>query len=182
MTIDLRNEGSDFRNYLCQTIDNHVRAGKAKPAMVHFGFSFDQEGWIIAFFDMRKNAARDGEWTTHLLPEMMLPRPNWHEASDLSDLRALILIGTDGKEVRQWTEFPDLGTFAQILGDFLRSSVTAFTDEGVFAPLIGAEKLEFCIEEFTGLYGWPVNTELLRLAELLKLSGNDPNPNIVESA
>jgi hypothetical protein len=173
MIIDLRAEMADFREYVSRLINEHVRRGDPKPGMIHFGFTFDQDGWVNAYLDTRTNASRDGEWTTHLKPETLLPRPHWYEASEIGNLGGLVLIDIKGKESQEWTANPTFKNLANILGEFLRSSVSTFEAEGIFQPLLGLQKLNFSIEEFTGLYGWPIDPEVAKLVEALKLSGRD---------
>jgi hypothetical protein len=173
MTIDLREDILAFRNYIRHVVGEHIQAGKPKPAMIHFGFTFDQDGWIKAYLDTRPNASRDGEWTVHLASETLLPRPRWYEASELSDLRSVNLIGIDGENLAEWSAHPDLQGFANVLGDFIKYSVAIFIDEGLFQPLLGTEQLKYCVEELIGLYEWPVDPEIAKLAESLKLSGGE---------
>jgi hypothetical protein len=165
MTIDLRQDYLDFKSYICRLIDEYVRAGKPKPALIHFGFTFDQDGWILAYFDNRTNASRDGQWTTHIAPETVLPRPHWYEASELSDLCMVNIIGVGGEKVIEWSAHPDLPTLANILGDFIQSTVASLLNEGIFRPILETDRLQYCVEEFTGLYGWPVNPEIAKLAQ-----------------
>ena len=170
---------ADFRAYVSQLIDVHVQKGNPKPGMIHFGFTFDQDGWVNAYLDTRPNASRDGEWTIHLQPKTLLPRPHWYEASELSNLRDLVLIGTNGNESQEWAASPTLQKLADILGEFLRSSVSTFEVEGLFQSLVGLQKLNYCVEEFTGLYEWPIDPELAKLLESLKLSSQDSRSHIV---
>ena len=165
----------DFRAYVSRVIDDHIQRGNLKPGLIHFGFTFDQDGWVYAYLDTRANASRDGEWTTHLQPKTLLPRPHWHEVSELSNLRDLVLIGTNGNESQEWAANPTLEKLAYILGEFLRSSVSTFEAEGLFQSLVGLQKLNYCVEEFTALYEWPIDPELVKLVEALKLSGHDSN-------
>jgi hypothetical protein len=173
MIIDLRADLADFRDYVCRLINEHVRRGDPRLRMIHFGFTFDQDGWINAYFDTRPNASRDGEWTTHLRPDLLLARPHWYEASELGNLGDLILIDTEGKELREWPANPTIQKLASFLGEFLRSSVSSFEAQGLFQRLLGQQKLNYCVEEFTGLYGWPIDPEVAKLGESLKLSGHD---------
>ncbi len=170
---------ADFRTYVSQLIDEDVRKGSPKPGMIHVGFTFVQDGWVNAYLDTRPNASRDGEWTTHLHPKTLLPRPDWYEASELSNLRELVLIGTSGNESQEWTANPTRQNLAHILGEFLRSSMSTFEAEGVFQPLVGPRKLNYCVEEFTALYEWPIDPEIAKLVESLKLSVQDSSPDIV---
>jgi hypothetical protein len=170
---------ADFRAYVSRLIDEHVRTGDPKPGMIHFGFTFDQDGWVNAYLDTRPDASRDGEWTTHLQPKTLLPRPHWYEASELSNLRDVVLIGTNRNESKEWVANPTLQNLADILGEFLRSSVSTFEGEGLFQPLVGLQKLNYCVEEFTGLYGWPIEPKVAKLVESLRLSGQDSSSRIV---
>ena len=178
MTIDLRVEMIEIRNYVSRVVAKHLEAGKAKPAMIHVGFTFDQAGWIFVYLDTRPNASWDGEWTTHLEPETLLPRQHWYEASELPNLGELVLIGTDGNHVPEWSESHDLQKLANILGQFLTSAVATFENEGIFQPLLGSTKLKYCVEEFSGLYCWPLNPELAKLVESFRRSCNS-SPRIV---
>ena len=179
MTIDLRSDMADLKDYLSRLVNEHVQERKLNPGMIHFGFTFDQDGWVNAYLDTRPNPTRDGDWTTHIEPKTILPRPHWHEASELSNLRTLVLIDTKGNEVQEWATNPTLQMFAHILGEFIRSSISTFETEGLFQPLLGSKKLNYCIEEFTGLYGWPIDPEIAKLVESLKLTGHDSNSHIV---
>lgn len=173
MIIDLRSDLADFRDYVSRLIDEHVRKGGPKPGMIHFGFTFDQDGWVNAYLDTRPNASRDGEWTTHLQPRTLLLRPHWYDASELSNLRDLVLIGTNGNELQEWAANPTLQNLANILGEFLRSSVSTFEAEGLFQPLLEPQKLNYSVEEFTGLYGWPIDPNVAKFVESLELSGHE---------
>jgi hypothetical protein len=169
MTIDLREDFSALRNYVSQVVVKHLEKGKPMPRMIHFGFTFDQDGWISAYLDTRPNASRDGEWTKHLVPETLLPRPLWYEASELSDLSAVNLIGMEGERMPGWSSHPALQNFANILGDFIKLSVATFDKESLFRRLLDGEQLIYCVEEFTGLYGWPLAPEMSRLADSLRI-------------
>jgi hypothetical protein len=179
MVIDLRADTLDFKNYLSQMVDEHNRKSRPTPGMIHVGFTFDQDGWVSAYLDTRPNANRDGEWTVHLQPETLLPRPRWYEASELNDLGNLILIGHDGSESLKWRQNPTIQNLAWVFGEFLRSSVSTFEVEGLFKSLIGNEKLNYCVEEFTGLYGWPMNPKVVKATQSIKLSGNNTGAHII---
>jgi len=179
MTIDFRTETEDFRNYLAQRIKEHLAARGPSPTLVHVGFTFDQAGWIIVYFDTRPNAIRDGEWTTHIDTQLLLERPHWYEGSEFQNLGDMHLLDCEGNELQSWSANPSLQEFANILGDFLRTSVMKFESENLFQPLIDSRRLEFCVEEFTGLYGWPVDPEIAKLVESLKFSGQDSSSHIV---
>lgn len=168
MTIDLRDDFLAFRAYICRIIEEHIQAGKTKPKMIQFGFTFDQDGWIIAHLDTRPNASVDGEWTRHITPETFLHRPQWHAAAELSDLHDLDLIGISGEMAAEWSGNPNLQLLADIFGIFLKSSVTIFIDEGIFRPLFESKKIDYCIEEFTGLFCRPLDPEKVKFAELLR--------------
>jgi hypothetical protein len=160
-------------------IEENIQTKGPVPKMIHFGFTFDQDGWINAYLDSRPNASRDGAWTNHLDPSKLLRRPDWYEASELRDLHALTLINVDGKELQEWDQNPSLQNLARILGEFLRSCVSTFEAEGLFGKLLGIQKLSYCVEEFTGLYSWPIDPEIARFAESLKLSIKDSSSHIV---
>jgi hypothetical protein len=179
MVIDLRVDLVDFRDYVCQRIDQHIRESHPKLGMIHFGFTFDQDGWVNAYFDLRPNACRDGEWTARIEPKTLLSRPHWYRASELTNLRDLVLIGTNGNELPEWAANPSLQNLASILGEFLRSSISALEREGLFQPLTGSQKINYCIEEFTGLYGWPTDAKVAKFVESLKLSGRDPSSHSI---
>lgn len=168
MTIDLREELADFRDYTSEVVDVHVRAGKPRPRMIHFGYSFDQDGWLIAFLDCRPDAAWDGEWTTHLQSNRLLMRPHWYNASELSDLGELSLVGIDGNGVAEWSEHRDHQMLATILGQFITSAVAAFAEEGIFRPLFEPGEFRYVVEEFDGLFTWPLNPEIAELYRKLQ--------------
>jgi hypothetical protein len=168
MIIDLREDALAIRAYIRNLIAENARFGKAKFRVIHFGFTFDHDGWMNAYLDPRPNASCDGEWTVHISPEALLPRHHWHEASQLGDLRDVSVIGVDGEEVAEWSAHPELQTFANILGNLIKSAVTCLIDEGAFRPLLGSEPLVYCVEEFSGLYRWPLDPELVKFAESLR--------------
>jgi hypothetical protein len=178
VVIDLREDKMALRNYVSELIAKHLRKGNPPPGMIHFGFTFDQDGWINAYLDTRPNASRDGEWTTHLRPESLLSRPHWYEASELTDLHDLIVVGVNGKPVHEWPVDPTPQNLANILGDFLSWSIAAFEVEGLFQPLMGREALNYSVEEFTGLYGWPLDPELGQMVRSLKFSGHNSSPHL----
>ena len=165
MIIDLRADKADFRDYVSQLISEHVRKGEPKPGMIHFVFTFDQAGWVAAYLDTRPNASQDGEWSGHIQPKMLLPRPHWYEAAGLGNLRDLVVIGTNGKEAQEWATNPTWEKLADILGEFLKSSVSTFEAEGLFRPLLGLQKLNYCVEELIGLYLWPIDPEVTKLVK-----------------
>ena len=171
MKIDLRTENEEFSQYLSLQISKHAEENKPSPGFVHVGFYFDQEGWIFVYFDTRPNAGWDGEWTTHILPEKLLPRPHWHAAAQLENLNELRIIGMDGGELQEWTASPSLQKLANILGELLRKVVCDFESKGMFQPILGTGKLNYCVEELTALYQWPPpDPELVKLAESIRLS------------
>ena len=170
MKIDLRRDFADFRDYVSGRIGEYLQSGRPRPKFVHFGFTFDQDGWIFAYLDPRANASWDGEWTTQIQSTAILPRPHWHAVSELRSLSDLVLIDVNGDESQEWIANPTGQNFADILGEFLRSSVSKFEAEGLFEPLLGAQKLDYCVEEFEGLYVWPIDPEMTKFFESLKSS------------
>ena len=161
MTIDLRLELADFEAYLRQQIATHVREGKPPPSLVQFGFHFDQDGWLTAYFDCRPHADRDGEWTTHLDSQSWLPRRHWFEAANLPDADRLNMVDLDGTLHSDWPSQPDGYDFAFILGEFIKRAVEWFRERGVFDALSPSATFDYCIEELSGMYQWPVSLSVL---------------------
>ena len=173
MTIDLRVDLIDVTAYVQQMVDMQSEKDKTAPSLIHFGFYFDQDGWLASYFDPRESATRDGEWSSHLTSAVLLPRPKWHEASELENLTELEIINVQGFRDSAWNNRPTLENFSKILGDFIRDSILTLVVQGSFRKLYGYGDVKFCVEELTGLYSWPVNLELALYLESLKLSGED---------
>lgn len=179
MTIDLNAELLAFRAYACRVVVEYIEAGEPKPKLMLFGFTFDQDGWISTYLDSRLSASCDAEWTMHISPNTLLPRPHWYEASEVVDQHNVNITGVNGERVTEWADHPDSKTFANILCDFIRSSVAVFLNEGVFRLLLGSEHIEYYVEKLSGLYGWPEDPEKVKFAEslrahLTKEAGLDP--------
>jgi hypothetical protein len=155
MIVDIREDLRDFRKYVLRRVKQHIKASKRPLPIrrIDFGFEFGQSNWVALVFDTREDAEPDGEWSSWI-DDILLTRPKWPIWHELPMDEQVFFIDLKGKKVNVMKD-PDT-LICTIVGDALKHVLITARDEGLFQPLLKAEKCELGVENLEGFYGWPL--------------------------
>jgi hypothetical protein len=158
MIIDIRKDVPDFLAYIKRRVAQQVAAEKnqkrrKRVKRIDFGFEFGQGNELWLVFDTRADAQPDGEWTGQIEKIKGLKRPKWPLWEDLPDGEQVFFLDLKGKKVNVMRN-PD-EKICKIVGEAMKHALLTARDQGLFKPLLIAEKCELGVENMEGYYGWP---------------------------
>lgn len=154
--LDLRRESKAIYEHLMErvrTFDPQGRNVLGEPGpikMIELGFEYSQKGWLVVVFDLRPDAAPDGEWTRRIEGNE-LDRTHWLQSGEAAGEAPIPIVQLDGTE----TELAPGTELAEILGPMVKTAVLKARADGVFTGLPLATGCELGVEHFDGAYGWP---------------------------
>ncbi|HEX5218321.1 MAG TPA: hypothetical protein VFZ59_02040 [Verrucomicrobiae bacterium] len=160
LRIDLRADQVKLREYFRKRVAEHNAAlHPLQVGLVSVGFQFDQSGWVALYFDTRRPALWDGEWTVHLTGNT-IEHPTWFEAVDkfcegepfeiidlAGVLRQLSVQSLYGQSVDAY--------FSQLFGTFILDSMRTFVAQGIFSTLPKVPRCPYVVESLPGGFTWP---------------------------
>jgi hypothetical protein len=158
MLIDIRDDVPDFLDYIKQRVAQHLEnSGKLKKpkrvSQIDFGFEFGQGNELWLVFDTRPDASPDGQWTCQVSKVTALKRPKWPIWADLPDGEQVLFVNLEGETVNVMKS-PDK-KICKIVGEAMKHALLTARDQGLFQPLLKAERCEMGVENMEGYYRWP---------------------------
>lgn len=159
MKIDLKADAKVIEEHLKERIAEYpvyINNGPGEDedpiALITFGFSVDQAGWIALVFDTREDAEPDGEWND-FIEETWLEFPNWSDAIDtLFDKEEPIEIVLPNGKTKKNVGGEEL---VKQVGEMLKHMLINARKNKLFQDLPLAERSCMVVEEQLGDYGWP---------------------------
>ncbi len=145
-----------IREYIAERV--HAQSQIEQPiSAIEVGFQLCQAGILVLNFDLREKHDRDGEWT-RALDGPVLELPQWWEAYESAEEHGIEFILPTGESCR----LPPAAGDEMVAGKFGEALLSIALDaiaKHTFDSLNLREDCQLDIEEFDGMWAWPLSYE-----------------------
>lgn len=165
MLINFIDDLPPIREYIASRVRAQAQVNQPISA-IEVGFRLCQAGILCLHFDLRQKHDRDGEWT-RALDGPVLELPQWQTAYESADANGIAFVLPTGAPCQLPAAAGDevvAGTFGEALLSIALDAIANHT----FDSLNLREDCQLDIEEFDGMWAWPLTYEEVGRTNLIR--------------